>query len=219
MPIARRPKNWSFGLSRKRSPKRNLSLRPTRPSFNCTLQRQSRPGKAWVSVLYLPVPSRIQPSRVPLRHFAVARYRTCLFIRLIVRQTSHSAWERWLAGKNLPKPSGLQLAALRQLKGTQHPDHPRHNIDEETSSRPRCQAKAGLSRNSWRMLERNCPHRAELEAGRGTSQMNKKTRDLRELLLAWTTLWSLRGEALAQYACLRLSPEGLHRSDRGRPHP
>jgi DNA-binding transcriptional regulator YiaG len=62
--------------------------------------------------------------------------------------------------------------------------HPRHSIDDETSlDALDARQRLGLSREQLaNALNVTAPTVQNWEAGRGTSQMNKKTRDLREFL-------------------------------------
>jgi transcriptional regulator with XRE-family HTH domain len=142
--------------------------------------------KTRVSVLYLSSPE--QDSAV---ESTLAALRSCKVSSLLVYTPHHSAefafWVGTMVGRQ--RFAKAQLAFtwphLKQLlKARNIRTHPRHLIDEESSfSVLDARQRLGLSQeqlaNALNVTARTLQN---WEAGRGTSQMFKKTRDLRELL-------------------------------------
>ena len=143
-------------------------------------------GKDWVSVLYLSSPE--QDAAV---ESTLATLRSCKVSNLLVYTPHHSADFAFRMGTMVGRQrfAEAQLAFnwphLRQLlKARNIRTHPRHLIDQESSfDILNARQRLGLSQeqlaNALNVTARTVQN---WEAGRGTSQMFKKTRDLRELL-------------------------------------
>ena len=143
-------------------------------------------GKSWVSVLYLSSPE--QDAAV---ESTLATLRNCKVSTLLVYTPHHSADFAFRVGTMVGRQKfavaewALNWPHLRQLlKARNIRAHSRHGKDEKTSFELLdARRRLGLSQDQLASaLNVTARTLQNWEAGKGTSQMYKKTRDLRELL-------------------------------------
>jgi transcriptional regulator with XRE-family HTH domain len=142
-------------------------------------------GKSWVSVLYLSSPE--QDGTV---ENTLATLRNCKVSTLFVYMPHHSADFAFRVGTMVGRQKfteaewAFNWPHLRQLLRTRNiRTHSRHNVERESFDLLDARQRLGLSQeqlaNALNVTARTLQN---WEAGKGTSQMGKRTRDLRELL-------------------------------------
>jgi DNA-binding XRE family transcriptional regulator len=120
--------------------------------------------------------------RAPLPLFGIAKYRRFWSIRHTIRPISLFVWERWSDGRSFAEAEwAFNWPHLRQLLKARNirPRGDEKFTFEFLNARQRLELSQEQLANALNVTARTLQ---DWEAGRGTSQMYKKTRDLRELL-------------------------------------
>jgi len=160
---------------------------PYAPKFQTVpCKAKSAVGKTWVSVLYLSSPD--QDASV---ESTLATLRNCKVSNLVVYTPHHGSDFAFRVGTMVGRQKfaeaewAFNWPHLRQLlKARNIRAHSRHHVEEETPfDLLDARQRLGLSQvqlaSALNVTARTLQN---WEAGKGTSQMYKKTRDLRELL-------------------------------------
>jgi len=151
MPIATQAEELVVWTQPKTLAERNLSLRLLAQVSNCTLQRQSRSGEAWVSSLSFQSQqdSAVESTLATLRSCKVSN---CWFTRLIFADFAFRVGTM-VGRQRFTSSAGIQLAAPKTtLKARTSGPTPAQHRRGNFLRRPRCQAKAGLSQEQLGML-------------------------------------------------------------------